>query len=95
MATLFIGFLMLKELGLRIFLFFAGIALAVFGNLMRVLFLSYQAHHHGIEAVDANHDAAGWFILLFTIGGVALLSWLLGKLQTAMEASPRPGPSRS
>jgi exosortase len=90
MATLFIGFLMLKGLGLRILLFFAGIFLAVFGNLMRVLFLSYQAHHHGIEAVDANHDAAGWSILLFTVGGVAVLSWLLGKLQLAIERLPKP-----
>ncbi len=90
MATLFIGFLMLKGIGLRIFLFFAGIALAIFGNLIRVLFLSYQAHHHGIEAIDASHDAAGWSILLFTVGGVAILSWLLGKVQTAIENLPRP-----
>lgn len=94
MASLFIGFLMLKELGLKVFLFFAGIALAVFGNLMRVLFLSWQAHHHGIEAVNANHDAAGWFILLFATGGVALLSWLLGKFQTVMETLIRSDPSR-
>ena len=95
MATLFIGFLMLKGVGLRILLFFAGISLAIFGNLMRVLFLSYQAHHHGIEAIDASHDAAGWSILLFTVGGVAVLSWLLGKLQLAIEKLPKPGQARS
>lgn len=95
MATLFIGFLMLKGVGLRILLFFAGIFLAVFGNLIRVLFLSYQAHHHGIEAVDANHDAAGWSILLFTVGGVAVLSWLLGKLQVVIENLPKSGQMES
>ena len=85
MATLFIGFLMLKGVGMRFLLFIAGILLAILGNLARVFYLSYQAHHHGPDAIEASHDAAGWSILLFTVAGVGVLSWLLAKLQAYAE----------
>lgn len=85
MATLFIGFLSLRSLSLRCLLLMMGVGLAVFGNLVRVFFLSYQAHAHGVEAIEASHDAAGWSILIFTLAGVIFFSWLLTKVQLSLD----------
>jgi exosortase len=90
MATLFIGFLTLKNFALRTMLFIVGIALALFGNLVRSVFLSYMANSNGVEAIDQFHDAAGWSILLFTTAGVFFFSWMIGKLEAVnskMESS--------
>lgn len=81
MATLFIGYLTLARWSLRALLFVAGLMLAIFGNFIRVFSLSYSASLHGTEAVDAAHDFAGWSILAFTVVGVALISWVLGKVE--------------
>jgi exosortase len=85
MATLFIGFLTLKGLVFRLSLCVAGILLSILGNLVRVFFLSYRAHMHGLEAVETGHDAAGWSILLFTLTGVSLLAWLLNQFQLTIN----------
>ena len=87
MATLFIGYLTLERFGFRSLLFVSGLLLAILGNLIRVFSLSYSASIHGIEAVDAAHDVAGWSILMFTVVGVGVLSWVLGKLEAAMARS--------
>ena len=84
MATLFIGYLTLERFGFRSLLFVSGLLLAILGNLIRVFSLSYSASIHGIEAVDAAHDVAGWSILMFTVVGVGVLSWVLGKLEAAI-----------
>ena len=85
MATLFIGYLTLERFSLRTLLFISGILLAVLGNLIRVFSLSYSASIKGIEAVDAAHDVAGWSILMFTVVGVGVLSWLFGKVELALK----------
>lgn len=81
MATLFIGYLTLKSRFLQITLFACGIGLAILGNLIRSLYLSLTANAKGVEAIDTVHDSAGWSILLFTAGGVAILSWLFAKFE--------------
>ncbi len=88
MATLFIGFISLRHFSLRCLLLIAGIMLALFGNLVRVFFLSYQAHAHGVEAIEASHDAAGWSILIFTVAGVVVSSWGLSKIQARLDRLP-------
>ncbi len=81
MATLFIGYLTLKSLSLRVMLFGLGIGLAIFGNLIRSLFLSFVANAQGVQSIERFHDAAGWSILLFTAAGVALLAFLLARVE--------------
>lgn len=79
MATLFIGYLTLKNLSMRVVLLVAGIGLAIFGNLVRSLYLSLTANSQGTQAVDKVHDGAGWGILIFTAAGVALTAWVFAK----------------
>ncbi len=81
MATLFMGRLGLKSLGFRGLLLVAGLGFAIFGNIVRSLFLSYTASSKGIAAVEHAHDTAGWSILAFTVVGVAAASWALAKLE--------------
>jgi exosortase len=85
MATLFIGYLTLNKRGLQLALFFAGLLLAIGGNLIRSFLLSCLANARGVQAIESFHDAAGWSILLFTAGGVALSAWLLGKLDKSLS----------
>lgn len=94
MATLFIGYLMLKNRFLQFALLTSGILLAVVGNLVRSLYLSLTANAKGVAAIAQVHDTAGWSILLFTAGGVALLAWLLAKLEKSLQHQPDkiPGP---
>ena len=79
MATLFIGYLTLKSRGLQVTLLACGVGLAIFGNLVRSLYLSLTANAKGAQAVDTVHDSAGWSILIFTAAGVAVLSWVFSK----------------
>jgi exosortase len=79
MATLFIGYLTLKSRGLQVALFFCGVGLAIFGNLIRSLYLSLTANAQGVQAIDKVHDSAGWSILIFTAVGVVILSWVFAK----------------
>ncbi|HTG45305.1 MAG TPA: exosortase/archaeosortase family protein [Verrucomicrobiae bacterium] len=81
MATLFIGHLTLRRGSLQFALFALGIFLALFGNLVRSLYLSFTANAHGVAAVEQVHDSAGWTILLFTAGGVALSAWLFHRAE--------------
>src|SRR5207253_1888856 len=83
MATLFIGYLTLKNRALQVVLLLSGAALAIFGNIVRSLFLSFTANSRGIASVEKVHDSAGWSILLFTAIGVAFLAWLMAKLEKA------------
>jgi exosortase len=91
MATLFIGYLMLKRRGLQIGLLILGVGLAFAGNLARSFFLSYTANAKGIDAIAKYHDAAGWSILLFTGVGVALFAWLLSRLEKALARNTHRG----
>jgi exosortase len=85
MATLFIGFLTLRRTGLKVLLFLIGIALAIFGNVVRSLFLSFTANGRGIEGIQTYHDAAGWSILAFTAAGVILFAWWLSRLESSLD----------
>jgi hypothetical protein len=57
------------------------VLLAIFGNLVRSLYLSLTANAKGIVFVEKVHDSAGWSIMVFTAIGVALGAWLLSKLE--------------
>jgi exosortase len=82
MATLFIGYLMLKSRALQVALLVCGVGLAVFGNLLRSLYLSLTANARGVQAIDQVHDHAGWSILIFTTLGVGILSWVFARWET-------------
>jgi exosortase len=88
MATLFIGYLSLKARSLQLVLLVGGMLLAIFGNVVRSLFLSYKASVSGVNSIAAFHDAAGWSILAFTGAAVILLAWLLHKLERT-SSSPK------
>jgi exosortase len=88
MATLFIGHLTLVRYGLRWMLVFAGVVLALLGNLVRSLFLSFTANAKGLHALEQMHDTAGWSILLFTAAGVALLAYLFSRIEKQLRAAP-------
>ena len=90
MATLFVGYLSLHLLGLRLVLLGLGIAFAIVGNLIRSLCLSYVANASGVEAIERFHDSAGWSILLFTVAGVSASAWGLHRLELRVERSIGP-----
>ena len=81
MAALFIADLTFKRGGAKVFFFVFGIVLAVVGNFGRSLFLSLTAASKGIQAVEGVHDTAGWSVLIFTAGGIALLAWWVGRAE--------------
>jgi len=81
MATLFIGYLTLKRRSLQLALFLSGVGLAVFGNVVRSLYLSITANARGLQAAEKVHDSASWSILIFTVMGVALAAWLIARFE--------------
>jgi exosortase len=88
MATLFIGHLTLERWGLKVLLVALGVVLAVVGNLIRSLALSLIANARGPTGLESFHDAAGWSVLGFTVTGVILCSWLLGRMEKRLGVSP-------
>ncbi len=86
MVSLFIGYLSLRKWISRCALIMAGVIVAVLGNLIRVFWLSWVASNRGLDAVDMTHDTAGWSILLFTIVGVGVFSWLFGRMESSFTA---------
>lgn len=97
MAALFIADLTLKRGGAKVFFFVFGIVLAVVGNFGRSLFLSLTAASKGVQAVEGVHDTAGWSVLIFTAGGIALLAWWVGRAEKriAEEMAADPVPRRA
>jgi exosortase len=85
MATLFIGYLTLQRRALQVMLLGLGIGLAIFGNVIRSLYLSFTANSKGIAAVEKVHDSAGWTILLFTAAGVVFFAWRMSRLEKWMR----------
>jgi exosortase len=94
MATLFLGHLMLRKRSLQAALFGLGLFLALSGNLLRSLFLSYTAHAKGPKSIEAYHDAAGWSILAFTSVGVAAAAWWLSRWEKVLAPPPSDAPNR-
>lgn len=91
MATLFIGYLSLRRFSFQVLLLISGVMLAIFGNLIRSLYLCLEANAKGIDAVKEVHDAAGWSILAFTAVGVIILAWLFNKLDRSVSAELEVG----
>lgn len=87
MVALFIGYLSLRKWIFRCALLMAGVIVAVLGNLIRVFWLSWAASTRGLDAVDITHDTAGWSILLFTIVGVGMFSWLFSRLESSFAVA--------
>jgi exosortase len=87
MAGLFIGYLVLKGPGIRMFLVLAAIAAAILGNFLRSFYLSLTAHYSGPQAIENAHDAAGWSVLLFTAVAVGLFAWLAARLEQQAESA--------
>jgi len=90
MATLFIGYVVLRSNGLRVLLLAVGILLAFLGNVIRSLTLSFVAYRRGLDALDSFHDTAGWSILGFTVVGVMFFAWLFGKVEKGGEIHAEP-----
>jgi len=87
MAALFIGDLTLRRASWKAFFLVVGVGLAVLGNFGRSLFLSLTAYRGGPEALKAVHDSAGWSVLVFTAGGMALLAWAVTRLEQRIQSS--------
>jgi exosortase len=85
MVTLFLGNYVLKSNLLRICLVFNGIVLAVFGNTLRALLLSYSYFAQGSTALA--HDPAGWLLFSFTMSGVGILLWIFSQAEKAAPFS--------
>lgn len=86
MAALFVGDLTLRRRGLKVLFLIFGIGLAIFGNYIRSLYLSWTAFRSGTDQLRAIHDSAGWSVLLFTFIGVVLLSLFMTRMETLIAA---------
>lgn len=86
MAALFVGDLTLRRTGWKVFFLLAGVVLAVLGNLVRANFLAVTAYRHGPDALKEVHDTAGWSVLVFTFVGVAVLAWVVTRLESRYAA---------
>lgn len=85
MVALFISYMSLRKMSLRIILVGLGVAFAIFGNLVRTLYLCIIALKKGVEAVNVVHDSAGWSILAFTTAGIIMVAWLLRKWEEVVR----------
>ncbi len=81
MASLFFAELKLQTRLLKTVLIGTGVGLAIFGNVLRSLFLSFSASRHGMVALEKYHDPAGWAILVFSTIGVVVLASGLAKVE--------------
>lgn len=81
MVALFVGDLVIRRTGWKLFFAFAGVGLAVFGNFVRSLRLSLAAHSGGEAALHAVHDATGSLVMWVTLIGLALLAWWVSRLE--------------
>lgn len=88
MASLFLGELYRFPTPTRLALVAAGLAIAVFFNLVRALLLSGLAIAKGISAISAWHDPAGFTILAASFGVLYLIVWFIRR------GNPEP-PSKS
>jgi exosortase len=77
----------LKRFGVvsRVALLVLAFLLALIGNQVRVLMLALAGISGGSSAVAGMHDTAGYAVLGILLGGVALGSWILGKIAGGQE----------
>ena len=94
MVALFVGDLVIRRTGWKIFFGVAGVLLAIFGNLVRSLRLSLAANSGGIAALNAVHDSTGNTVMAVTLVGLGLLAWFVVSLEKRAnawaEAQERP-----
>lgn len=88
MASLFLGELQRFSAPVRLALVAAGLAIALFFNLVRALLLSSLAIAQGIPAISGWHDPAGFSILAASFGVLCLLVWLLRRRGPETAAQP-------
>lgn len=86
MVALFVGDLVIRRTGWKVFFGVAGVGLAVLGNFARSLRLSLAAHSGGAEALHAVHDSTGSMVMWITLGGLALLAWWVSRLERRAAA---------
>lgn len=86
MVALFVGDLVIRQTGWKVFFGIAGIVLAVVGNLARSLRLSLAAQAGGPEALHAVHDSTGNMVMWITLIGLALLAWWVAGLERRAKA---------
>jgi exosortase len=86
MAALFLGDLLLRRRSLKLFFLGAGILLAILGNVLRSLYLSWVAHEGGTDRLTLLHDTAGWSVLVFTFLGLCVLAKLTLVLERSMDS---------
>jgi exosortase len=86
MASLFLGELNRLPWFARIALVVAGLAIALFFNVVRALVLVTVAIRDGLEAIDKWHDPAGFSILAASFVALCLMVKILNR-------SPEPFPS--
>jgi exosortase len=84
MIALFVAYQYFRVRWVQVALVISGVGLALLGNIIRSLFLSFKADQQGVRAIDTYHDAAGWSILVFTFAGVALAAWVFKKIESQL-----------
>jgi len=91
MAALFLGELYLLRLPLRFLLLALGIPLAFCLNIVRVLFLTWQASSSGAAVIAKWHDSAGMTIFMVCFGCLWIIALVLKrKGQGAEDRDPQP-----
>lgn len=83
MASVALGQFFRLRVGRAVFLIGLGVGLALLGNLLRTLGLTFIAATAGPGRIAAFHDPAGLTIL---VGTCAILYWAAGRLETASPA---------
>ncbi|HVW19653.1 MAG TPA: exosortase/archaeosortase family protein [Opitutaceae bacterium] len=95
MMALFLGEWLRFSWRRRLALIAAGVAAAVLGNFLRIVFLAERAAL-GPAAALAAHDAAGWLALAVTLGLTGLVAWRWARRRDPAGAAPAPaGGARS
>lgn len=90
-AVWMVGWLFGEVFGLRwprrVLLVLLALFTAFLGNVVRTIFLTWQAASSGTAAVDEWHDSAGITILLGTLVVVALLGWWFSRGRAVMPSA--------
>jgi len=89
MAAVFLAALFHLSWRQGIGLVLAGWVVAVVGNLIRTCVLVNVLAREGTERMNAVHDAAGNWVLMVTLGILAVAAWGLPVNTTAMEPGAR------
>jgi len=88
MASWFLGEFYLFRWPQRFLLLAVGPPLAFFFNILRTLFLTWQASSAGETAIAKWHDTAGITISLFSLGCLWLIAALMVRRQKPLVGSP-------